>query len=89
MAILLVTYNMNKPSQDYTEFHRVIKKYPWKKLSESSYALDTTEFTVSLFNQLRPLQDKSDHLYVVALRRPYAGFGPSDVNDWLKQRLPY
>ncbi len=88
MAIKLVTYDLSKPGQNYTEFHKVIKGYAsWAKLSESSYAIDTLESPDTVYNKLSPHMDRNDQLYVIPLGSPWQGWGPKEVNNWLSQHL--
>jgi hypothetical protein len=89
MAVLLVTYDLNKPGQDYLDVLNVIKSFSWARLSESSYVI-ATEFTpAAVMDKLRPFLDPSDNIYVITLKRPYAGFGPKAVNEWLEKFLPW
>lgn len=87
MTTLLITYDLNKAGQDYKGFYEIIRKYPYAKLSESSYAIQTQETPTGVYNKLVPHMDKNDHVYVVTLTRPYYGYGLQDVNNWLNQRL--
>jgi hypothetical protein len=87
MALLLVTYDLNKPGKDYSGFHDTIKIYPHTKLSESSYVIDTYETPSTLFNQLRLRIDEKDHLYIMTLIRPWQGSGPEEVSIWLEEHL--
>lgn len=92
MAVLLVTYDLNKEGKskvDYNKFYEIRDTYPYAKLSESSYALLTNESPLDLFNKLKPLIDANDHIYIINLKRPYMGYGPQSVNDWLTNHLPY
>jgi hypothetical protein len=89
MSVLLVTYDLNKPGQDYADFLKVVKDYPWARLSESSYAIETTESPTEIYEKLRPHQDENDNLYIIKLTQPFYGWGPERVNQWLSQRLPY
>ena len=89
MAVLLVTYDLNRPGKDYPDLLKTIKEYSWAKISESSYAINTTKSPIDVFNQLKPFVDKNDNLYIINLKRPYTGFGPKEVNEWLEQNLPY
>ena len=43
MAVLLVTYDLNKPGKDYNDLLKTIKSYAWARLSESSYAIKTDQ----------------------------------------------
>jgi hypothetical protein len=88
MQTLLVTYDLNKSGQDYTDFHKVIKSYgTWARLSESSYAILTAESPTEVYNRLSPYMDKNDTTYVIGLHRPWMGYGPTAVNDWLEKNL--
>lgn len=87
MAVLLVTYDLDKPGQDYTDVLNTIKSYPWARLSESCYAIETSESPRSIFTKLTKYLDSNDQLYVITLTRPWSGRGPNDVNQWLIDRL--
>jgi hypothetical protein len=89
MRTLLVTYDLDRPGQDYTDVLKEIKKFAWARLSESSYAVHTDLEPQQLFNRLSPYLDSNDTLYVITLNRPYAGQGPREVNSWLERYLTY
>lgn len=90
MAALLVTYDLNKPGKDYNDLLKTIKSYDaWARLSESSYAISTDQSPQQVFDKLKQFIDQNDNLYVINLKKPYAGFGPKDVNQWLENNLPY
>ncbi|MBC7279836.1 hypothetical protein [Hoeflea sp.] len=88
MAVYIVTYDLNRETSR-PPILKDIKEYPWAKLSESSYAIETSETPSQVFNRLKEHIDDNDNLYVITLKRPYAGRGPKEVNDWLEPRLPY
>lgn len=88
MAVLLVTYDLSKPGQEYTELLEYLKGFAWARLSESSYAIKTDLPPQTIVNTARNHLDANDTIYAITLRRPYAGFGPQAVNDWLEQHLP-
>lgn len=87
MDTLLVTYDLRKPGQDYTDFHKTIKSYSWARLSESSYAILTSASPSDVYNKLRPYMDDNDTLYVIGLHQPWMGYGPVEVNKWLDKNL--
>jgi hypothetical protein len=89
MNVLLITYDLKKPGQGYADFHKVIKSYgAWARLSESSYTVQTDEEPTTVYNKLASHMDKNDQAYVVNLTRPWMGYGPQEVNEWLDQHLP-
>jgi len=87
MAALLVTYDLNR------ELHRpkivdAVKTYgTWAKLSESSYAIRTELAPGDVYKHLKPMIDENDNIYIIKLSKPYFGFGPKDVNEWLENNL--
>ena len=89
MSTLLVTYDLDRPGQDYTDVLGVIKKFPWARLSESSYAVFTELTAQQLYDRLSPFIDSNDTLYVITLNEPSAGHGPREVNDWLNKFLTH
>lgn len=89
MAILLVSYDLSRPGSDHRRLLKTIQGYAWAQLSESSYALKTEQTPQQVFDILRPFLNSNDNLYVINLKRPYAGFGPGDVNTWLDDKLPF
>jgi CRISPR/Cas system-associated endoribonuclease Cas2 len=85
LAIYIVTYDLNKETKR-PDILEDIKTTPWAKLSESSYAIDTTETPQQVFDRLEEHLDDNDNLYVILLSQPYYGRGPQAVNDWLAER---
>ncbi len=87
IAALLITYDLNTPGQDYADFYKIIKTYPWAKLSESSYAVSTTDAPAVVFDKLFPHIDNNDRLFVILLQQGWKGKGPQDIYDWLRNHL--
>jgi len=59
------------------------------QLSESSYAVSTQLIPQAIFNMLSLQLDGNDTLYVISLKKPYCGQGPSEVNEWLNKNLNF
>ncbi|WEM44739.1 hypothetical protein PTW35_26150 (plasmid) [Photobacterium sp. DA100] len=89
MSVLLVTYDLNSPGQNHSKLLSAIKEYPWAMLSESSYAIKTVDSPTTIYNILKSHIDKNDSLYVITMKKPYCGYGHTDVNNWLEENLPY
>lgn len=88
MTALLITYDLNKETTR-PNIVGAIKKYTsWAQLSESSYAVVTSNSPQVVYNDLNRFLDGNDQLYVINLRRPYFGQGLKEVNDWLEDNLP-
>jgi hypothetical protein len=90
MAVFLVTYDLNRETNRPNITKRIRDGYPsWAKLSESSYAISTGNTVDEVHNYLKPVLDSNDNIYIITLKKPYTGFGPKDVNDWLENNLTY
>jgi len=90
MAIKLVTYDLNEEKKkrgDYEGLLKAIKSYPWARLSESSYAIQTDRLPQALFKEFQPHVDDNDFLLVLTLNQPWWGTQKQDVMDWLLQRM--
>ena len=89
MSVKLVTYDLDKPGQDYTDLLKEIKKFSWARLSESSYAIETDLTPSQLYARFKQYVDANDTIYVIVLNRPYVGQGPKEVNEWLENHLTH
>lgn len=87
MSVLLVTYDLRTPGQDYSGLLSTIKSYAWARLSESSYAIDCYKSAAVIYEELRPHMDSNDNLLVIPLASPWYGYAPRDVIQWLESRL--
>ena len=88
MSVLLVTYDLNKPGQDYKDLLKLVKSYAHARLSESSYAIITDKSADTVFEELKKYIDKNDNLLVINLNKPFAGRQAQEVLDWLTKNLP-
>ena len=88
MSVLLITYDLKRPGQDYPDLLKYIKGHAWARLSESSYAIETSLSPSAVLAQARKFIDANDTIFVITLTSPWDGFGPKDVIEWLQKRLP-
>jgi hypothetical protein len=87
MPLLLVTYDLNKPRQNYSDLIGEIKNYSNVRLSDSSYAIITDKPPSRVCGELKQYIDANDNIFVINLKRPYDGYGSSSVIDWLRKEL--
>ena len=87
MPLLLVTYNSNKPGQDHSKLHDEIMSYSNVRLSDSSYAIITDKTPGVVCEALKKHIETDDNIYIINLKRPYAGYGSKLITDWLKKEL--
>jgi hypothetical protein len=85
MAVLMIVFDYGPAGTSHYSMIRAIKKYPWTKLTDTSYAISTDLAPQAILTQLRSLMESASNLYVMTSRKPFAGYGPQSVNDWLQQ----
>jgi CRISPR/Cas system-associated endoribonuclease Cas2 len=87
MAVYVVAYDLNKETvrpKIVAEVH----KTAYARLSESSYAIATSESTGQVHARFKKHLDDNDDFFVITLRKPYDGYGPKAVIEWLNANLP-
>jgi len=84
-----ISYDLNKPGQDYPELYETIKG-----LGNWCHPVDSTWFVVSeltaeeVRDAIKSVVDSSDSVIVVRATTPGAWFGLSDnVSKWLRDNL--
>ncbi|MGD1044922.1 MAG: hypothetical protein ABR936_06290 [Bacteroidota bacterium] len=87
MPLLLVTFDPDKSGQDYSNLLDEIMSYSNVRLSDSSYAIITDKTPDVVCEELKKQITANDNLYIINLKRPYAGVGSKLVTDWLKKEL--
>lgn len=87
VAVYLVTYDLHNPGYNYDEILKEIRSGDWAMLSESSYAISTSETVWQAYERIHAKADESDTMYIVTLTAPWTGRGPKDVNDWMDSHL--
>lgn len=85
----ILTFDLKKEisTKDYDGFCKIIKEYSYTKLSKCSYALDTTDEPLTIFNKLKPYIDNNDSLLILTLNKPYYGQASEEVINLLGNRM--
>jgi len=82
MAVLLVTYDLQKVGQNYHRIHDYLKQFPFCKHLEWVWLLDTRESVTTIRDQLKQLADGGDVIFVAQLERNWASSNYG-CSDWL------
>lgn len=85
----LISYDLNKPGQDYTDLIEAIKKIGnWWHCLDSTWIVKSNNAPTEIRNYLKPHIDASDELLVVHLsgEGAWAGFN-EQCSSWLKANL--
>ena len=86
MAVYIVTYDLNHETRRPPIVDEV-RKTDWAMLSESSYAISTTETAQQVFDRFRSLLDDNDAFFVITLKRPWQSWADPEVNKWMNIRM--
>ena len=84
--VYLITYDLNKPGQDYPALYDSIKKMgAWWHHLDSTWLVDTTLTAAEIRDQIREAIDPGDHILVVRFGSEWASFLPQRGNDWIRE----
>ncbi|RJE84011.1 hypothetical protein [Paracoccus onubensis] len=87
MTVFLITYDLNKETVRPKIVDKIKDFGSWARLSESSYAVDTTLTSDQVYDRFKQILDSNDHLLVIRLSKPWCGRNSQEVIDWLTPRL--
>jgi len=84
-----ISYDLNKPGQDYPELYKEIKKLGnWCHPVDSTWFVKTSLSASKVRDKLNAVMDSSDSLIVVKASAPGAWHGlNSEASQWLKDNL--
>ncbi len=84
----LIMYDLRAPGRDYNRLYDAIKSYgTWGKLTESSWAIVSSQSVEAIRNFLINYIDVNDRLIVVLSGRSAAWQNMMANTEWLKQNL--
>ncbi|MCA9751669.1 MAG: hypothetical protein KC591_05720 [Gemmatimonadetes bacterium] len=85
--VYLVSYDLNRPGQDYGGLYDAIKALgDWCHPLESTWLIDTTLGASPIAERLRANIDRNDSLLVIGVTQDYAGWLPKEVWEWIRGR---
>jgi len=90
MAVQLISYDLLKPGQEYTDLFDAIKSVgtKWWHCLESVWLVETALASSQLRDTLRSYVDSNDKILVVALEGNWATLGLTPkCNKWLQENL--
>lgn len=89
MSSIIISYDLNRPGQNYSDLYEVIKKQgEWWHCLDSTWIVKTSRTTVQVRDAISPYIDKNDSLLVAELTGVAAWIGFNDnCSAWLKNNL--
>lgn len=83
MAKYLITYDLNKPGQNYSDLYEAIKALGnYRHPLDSTWFVSTSKSASDIRDALKGEIDSSDKLFVTKVES-WASFRMSDLADWL------
>jgi hypothetical protein len=90
MAAILITYDLNKPGQGYTDLYEAIKGLgAWWHYLDSTWIVSGYSLTATtVWNALQPHIDKNDSVFIVDITRDaHSGWLPQKAWDWINKNV--
>ena len=90
MSLYVISYDLNRPGQDYSKLHEKIKSCgTWWHCIDSTWMVMSSMTGIDIANRLWPEMDSNDKPIVIpaAPGGAWAGF-TGDCSSWLKTNLP-
>lgn len=85
--MLLISYDLNKPGQDYSRLYDEIKKAgTWWHHLDSTWIISTSSGPEEWERRLRRHMDDNDSLLVIEICDNYQGWLPQKAWEWLEKR---
>lgn len=85
--IYAITYDLNKPGQDYDGLYDAVKSCgAWWHYLDSFWLVDTNLSAKEIWDKLSSKIDKSDRVLIAGIARDYSGWLAQDAWDWVNER---
>ncbi len=87
--VLMITYDLvkEKTSEDYKEVLNIIKSYDFLMISESSYAIYTSDSPQNILDKIKKFIDTNDKVLIIKILNPKQGWLTEAQWKWLNDRL--
>jgi hypothetical protein len=88
MPVLLVLYDIEN-EQRRSKIESLLQRRfrNTVQITSQGWAIHTSLLPVRVFDELKPHLKSDDLLYVLSACKPYTGYGPRKVSEWLSDYL--
>ena len=88
MPVYTVSYDLNRPGQNYTDLIAELESSPgWWHFLKSSWLISTNETPDQLWNRISRHVDKSDFVLIMEVTNRKSGWLPQDAWDWINNNV--
>jgi hypothetical protein len=85
--IVLVTYDLNNPSKNYTPLFEALKlQGPWWHYLKSTWLIDTNKTPTEVWNVIANHVEATDRVFVTNLAPGHQGWLDKDAWAWINAR---
>lgn len=87
--LILITYELTRPEEEYTSFYNSLKKLgEGKHYLHSTWLVDTEESPQQIKKALEAYLNPDDKLFIAEITPDYAGTLPKRAWRWLDKQKP-
>lgn len=88
MSVYCVSYDLNRPGQNYEGLYEELKRSAsWWHFLDSTWLIATSESSEQLWSRIAPHVDKTDSVLVIKVVNKSAGWLPQEAWNWINQHL--
>lgn len=86
--VYLITYDLKKPGQDYSNVYDAIKSCgTWWHYLKSTWLVDDYLTAEQISARISNHIDQNDRLFVIGITDDYAGWLPKDAWEWINAHV--
>ncbi|MBU0613136.1 hypothetical protein KKB10_03910 [Patescibacteria group bacterium] len=86
--VYAITYDLNKPGQDYPGLYDHIKSLgPWLHPLDSFWLVDVNASANEISEGIKGRVDGSDHFLVIGVTSEYQGWLPKEAWAWIHNHI--
>ena len=88
MKVFVVTYDLNRPGQNYPKLSAALKDSPyWWHYLTSTWLIATNETADQLWDRISSTVDKSDEVLVIRVCAESQGWLSKEAWDWINKHV--
>lgn len=88
MGVLLITYDLKQPVQNYTKLYNTIKTaQTWWHYLDSTWLIVTNESPEHWYRNLKPAINKNDGILIIEVKSNYYGWLSKEAWDWIQKNI--
>lgn len=88
MKTFSVSYDLNKPGQNYDNLIKELKRsHSWWHYLDSTWLIKTNESASQLSTRIRKHLDNNDNVLVIRVTKDYSGWLPQKAWDWINANV--